>query len=263
MHSIRPFANLTRRFYDNSKRLAYINVCGANVRTALHQRQSHCAYSSGADDGSNAEKTPPKSATLPALMKVPLSHLLSGLPLYQPFGWIARNFVIGQIEPDFDPVEFECGAREALVVASNHLANREFDQLQDLISPHALRSLKFNVERMTEEQRQQISISRDDTIEVFPYQAGIITNAIGESFLEITVIFWVQKKREPNSIQIFGIDKNTKFCYCSFVSELEDANADDFMNGDENDDDVELDWTIRRVNCIKIADLFKPFVNKF
>lgn len=145
MHSIRPCVGLARRYHDSSKIIAYINVRGANNRTTLHQRQFHRAYSTGADDGSNAEKTPPKSTTLPALMKVPWSHLLSGLPLYPPFGWIARNLVIGQIEPDFDPVEFKRGATEALVVASNYLANRDYEQLQDLISPNALKSLKFNV----------------------------------------------------------------------------------------------------------------------
>lgn len=199
MHSFRSIVNIGRHVHDLSKAITYINVHDANVRSTIIQLSKR-VYSSNANNEPNTEKGPPTptATKLPALMKVPYSHLLSGLPLYGPLSWIAKVFIIRQIEPEFDMYDFKYGAAQALYVTSKYLSQRKYNEVQELFLPQTLKALKRNLDKMTDEQRQEIHITQGDTIDVFPYQAGITNGINDEQYLEITVIFRVQKPKEPN-----------------------------------------------------------------
>lgn len=60
--------------------------------------------------------------------------------------------------------------------------------------------------------------------------------------------------------RLLEIAENTKLCYCSFISELEDCSdkSDDDSDTDESDAFIEFDWSINHLNHIKIID----FVNR-
>lgn len=127
-------------------------------------------------------------------MPVPFYHMVSGVPLYKPFGRFAEKYVIGPIEQNFDVAEFSRGAKEALIVVSERLAGQQYDQLKRLVSPYALPVLEHNIKQMSEQQRQQISIGRDDIITAYPYQVNSDFYMGGVPYLEITVVFHVVKR---------------------------------------------------------------------
>lgn len=157
-------------------------------------RQPHRFFTSDIENRNNA-KRPSNTQTplLPSLMPVPFYHVFSGVPLYKPFSGFACKHVIGEIEKDFDLNEFSRGAKQGLLLVSEHLANQQFDKLETMVSPFAMDALRHSVERMTDDQRRQIAIGRDDFIKVLPYQVNQNFYQNNVPYLEITMVFLVIK----------------------------------------------------------------------
>lgn len=221
-------------------------------------------------------------------MPVPFYHVFSGVPLYKPFSGFACKHVIGEIEKDFDLNEFSRGAKQGLLLVSEHLANQQFDKLETMVSPFAMDALRHSVERMTDDQRRQIAIGRDDFIKVLPYQVNQNFYQNNVPYLEITMVFLVIKGGHEKLRQfdvwvwmslsgLFGLltnlililfiyrplllkfAENAKLCYCTFITELVDIYDSD--SGDDSDDSselsdahVEFDWVINYFNQVKLID---------
>lgn len=188
---IRQYTHIAQQSYECSRLPA--NVFDLSPHVIL----SRC-YSSSASGSKNDQKNhPPRAPILPSMMKVPFMHPISGIPFFIPIlNWFAHNYIIKPIEVDFSIEEFNRGAKEALIVVSNHLADQDYNTLYklDLVTPDALNALRDNINQMTKLQRNHIAVDREDTIQVYPYQVKTSYDEHKQPFLELTVIFRIQKK---------------------------------------------------------------------
>lgn len=83
-----------------------------------------------------------------------IGNLITGL-------W-AIHTGIKKVEPDFDVKEFLRGAAQAVEVVSTRLADQKFDELTGLVVPEAIEVIKGNVALMTDMQRRDLPLRREN-----------------------------------------------------------------------------------------------------
>ncbi|RWR99014.1 hypothetical protein B4U79_01791, partial [Dinothrombium tinctorium] len=132
------------------------------------------------------------------------------------FWYFFKNFLntVLVIQPFFDKEftvhKFMEGAKQALVVISNHLANGNVDALKGLVSDEALEEIKRNLPYFTPSEREKLRTKMEDIKTAYAYQIGIIMND-DKRFVEITVVYWCDKMLEKQFFEMSMSGKTPNF----------------------------------------------------
>lgn len=85
--------------------------------------------------------------------------------------FIFVHFIIRPyLDDEFVVKDFTLGAKQAVHVISNKLANGDWDGLKGIVSEDVMPELRENLSKMTVAQRSQVAIAKDDIYLTFPYQ---------------------------------------------------------------------------------------------
>ena len=106
--------------------------------------------------------------------------------------FIFIHFIIRPyLDEEFVVKDFTLGAKQAVHVISNKLAQGDWDGLKGFITDDILPELKENMSKMTMAQRSEVAIATDDIYLTFPYQVGIIFDEeqVHKRIVEITMVF--------------------------------------------------------------------------
>lgn len=147
-----------------------------------------------------------ESAPFIDLMDVPPEKFIGGRSIFSGiFGWIAIRTAIRSVDPNFNSHDFIRGAGQAIEVLSQRLANEEYDELQEIVAPQAIETLKGNISKMTEIQRSRIAVKREDFERIFWSEIKLIEDKNVEPpkrFIEISVKF-VAIVSKPKDVEEF------------------------------------------------------------
>ncbi|KAJ8290660.1 hypothetical protein GJAV_G00016000 [Gymnothorax javanicus] len=130
-----------------------------------------------------------------------------GIP--DPILWIRNRIILFLIQLYFDlsSVEFENGAKQALVYVSSLLSNGKFEELSDVMSKEAVEYAKGKYKTLTEAQRRNLAIAHDDIIFLIPEDVSVFFDNTGRKFCYIAMRFWhlsdAEVPEDPESTRIF------------------------------------------------------------
>lgn len=128
-------------------------------------------------DGNDSDEEPEKGPALPDLMELPVTtYLSSGSILDLLKIWFISTFRMPSVDKDFKMPEFLDGATQALIVVSQRLGAREYDELVGMVTPEALSILRTNIDRMTPEQISRIPLVKENLFKVYASDMNVETD---------------------------------------------------------------------------------------
>jgi len=114
---------------------------------------------------------------MPSLMDFP-KRLFPNLVNTARNWFIATTLITPYFDNEFSRAEFVEGAKAAVEYVSGALSEGEFDRLKSVVSPECLSHLKNRVSQLSMQQRQLLSVKKDDIFISFIYQIGILMEDI-------------------------------------------------------------------------------------
>ncbi|KAG7469674.1 hypothetical protein MATL_G00131320 [Megalops atlanticus] len=154
-------------------------------------------YSTGSDKESNTRSRP--------------GITVVGIP--DPISWIRNKCVLFLIELYFglsvSSVEFDNGAKQAVVYISNLMSLGKFEELRSVVSNEALDHAKTGYKGLTQSQRRNLAIGLDDIIFQIPEDVSLFFDSRGRKFCYILMRFWhlssADLPEDPESTRIFKV----------------------------------------------------------
>ncbi|XP_063239284.1 m-AAA protease-interacting protein 1, mitochondrial [Bacillus rossius redtenbacheri] len=125
-------------------------------------------------------------------------------PLKTIKNWILSRFIITPyFDREFSIAEFAEGSKQAVEAVSRRLADADFEGLEDLVAPAALRELRASVSHFSLQQRLELAVSAEDMYFCFPHQVGVMFDDKDQRrYVEITMCYHVlrglKELREQN-----------------------------------------------------------------
>ncbi|KAI1886144.1 hypothetical protein AGOR_G00210980 [Albula goreensis] len=177
---------------------------GAALKHKLHNLRRQNAfltgqksrlYSTGSDKG-------PTSGSHPGISVV-------GIP--DPISWIRNKMVLLLIHLYFDLsyVEFEDGAKQAVVYVSNLLSHGKFEELSNVASNEAVEHARGKCRGLSEVQRRNLAIALDDIVLLIPEDVSVFFDSRGRKYCYILVRLWhlssADLPEDPESTRIFKV----------------------------------------------------------
>ncbi|XP_076006607.1 m-AAA protease-interacting protein 1, mitochondrial [Genypterus blacodes] len=134
-----------------------------------------------------------------------------GVP--DPLTWIRCKVLmwISQLWFDLDVTseEFDRGVKQALVHVSKMMSTGDYSGLKGIVSPEMVDYVEERCSRLTDAHRQQLAISMDDIIFVFPEDVSAVLDTHGGEFCFVTLRFWLLTDADgpddPEASKIFKI----------------------------------------------------------
>ncbi|XP_064205148.1 m-AAA protease-interacting protein 1, mitochondrial [Anguilla rostrata] len=132
-----------------------------------------------------------------------------GIP--DPILWIRNKIILFLIQLYFDlsSVEFEKGAKQALVYVSNLLSHGKFEELRDVVSNEVFEHAWRTYKTLTEAQRRNLAVAPDDIIFLIPEDVSLFFDSRGRKFCYIVMRFWhlssADVPEDPESTRIFKV----------------------------------------------------------
>ncbi|RWS23387.1 hypothetical protein B4U80_09799, partial [Leptotrombidium deliense] len=251
-HYLRHFSVASQRWHSNREKELFLK-CG-NQKNAIRNYSQQ-----------NSSKTP---------------LLMNFKPIMTPSFWyFIQNFInsVIIIKPYFDPEftisRFLVGAKQALVVISDNLAQGNIDALKGLVTEEARNEIGRNLTLFTPFQREKLRVKMEDIATFFAYRVGIIMNdglecnpyflvsqclsVAGKRFVEITVVYWCNPLFAELEKKMLMSEKPPNFN--DFVNEKmqEEVTVCNYRFIREYTKGVESDWIVNQLNHFKYNDVFE------
>ncbi|XP_046752075.1 uncharacterized protein LOC124414930 [Diprion similis] len=102
--------------------------------------------------------------------------------------FLAVKFGIPRIDREFDLDEFMTGSKQAVLVVSNALSREDYESLEGLVTPDAIKILKDNVSRMSDEQKAEIGLDSKEFLFYCPISINI-RNDKSSKIVEILMLY--------------------------------------------------------------------------
>ncbi|XP_061076357.1 m-AAA protease-interacting protein 1, mitochondrial [Conger conger] len=116
-----------------------------------------------------------------------------------------------QLYLDISPVEFEKGAKQALVCVSNLLSHGKFEELRDVMSNEVVEHARKKYKTLTETERQNLAIASDDIIFLIPEDVSLFYDTGGRRFCYVVMRFWhlsgAEVPEDPEGSRIFKLSE--------------------------------------------------------
>lgn len=235
---------------NNRDRHQHIDLCGRGHRFYSSQKHNANADHEDDDDMVNWSRKLPKFDTKCDHHTTPSIYLMVKNTLS---GLLIRSY----FDQQFNKQEFLDGAKQAVQVVSNLLAEPNFDELHGMVDDDTIAKMRQIVGSMTPEQRQWIVVNEEDVQWIFPYEIQFITkeNTLENKsrfFVEIMVVIHAYRDTDvelsdligkPNAEVMKKLETNYSVANYRFIKE--------FTKG------VDDDWTINYINHVKPTDEMK------
>jgi len=88
--------------------------------------------------------------------------------------FLVTTLITPYFDNEFSRAEFVEGAKAAVEYISEALSEGEFDRLASVVSPECLSHLRNRVSELSLQQRQMLSVKKDDIFISFIYQIGVL-----------------------------------------------------------------------------------------
>lgn len=180
---------------------------GAVHNQPLVRLRWYSSETGGNPAGDNNQSQEKKDKSDPILLMPVTSHVIleRRSPFSAIYGWLAYTFGITALDKKFRIDDFLRGASQALEVVSKNLAIRNYEALSEMITEDALAIIKENVDRMTDTERSEIALSRENILRANWHQIKLSEdrNTLPpKRFVEITVKFHVLDARPEEATNI-------------------------------------------------------------
>lgn len=197
---VRPIPTRTLGCVTKIEQQSQITSIVAGVFTTYHQYQPLRRISSTPINNNEATKE-----KLIELMPISVDQILSGRSIYNAFtGWLTIWLGIKRLDPEFSTKEFLRGAAQAIEVVSKRLAEQRYDELEGLVAADALTVIKKNVERMTDDQRRELALRRENITKIY-WQKINLSQEKNKTTVEIMVKvhMFANKPNDPQDFKKF------------------------------------------------------------
>uniref|UniRef100_A0A673B845 Si:dkey-82o10.4 n=2 Tax=Sphaeramia orbicularis TaxID=375764 RepID=A0A673B845_9TELE len=115
-------------------------------------------------------------------------------------------------EVDLESVEFERGAKQALVHVSELMSTGRYHRLKGVVSDEMMEYVETKCKALTKAQRQQLTVTTDDIIFLLPEDVSVTFDTYGRKFCFVVMRFWFLTTQEgpedPEGTKIFKISSS-------------------------------------------------------
>ncbi|CAF0900182.1 unnamed protein product [Adineta ricciae] len=137
--------------------------------------------------------------------------------------FFSRMIITGYFDQTFAIKSFSEGARQALTVVSQLIANDQFDDLQGFVTREAINEVRKNFHKLSSEQKQKIPVEESEIVFSYPYLIGIIMDdKTNTRMVEITMIFHVLRDRELYRQEILNAPGGVASNWTSAMKKMRD-----------------------------------------
>lgn len=185
------------RSYSGEPAAQYRRLCGRRFAFVGQRHRLFCSQP-GADEPAGSSGRQPDISVV-------------GIP--DPITWIRCKVTMLLIELyfelDVNSEEFHRGVKQALVHVSSVMSRGTYHELRGIMSNEMVEYVEKRCRSLTTAQRQQLAITMDDIIFVFPEDVSVVFDQYGRKFCFVVLRFWLLSTHEgpddPEGTKIFKV----------------------------------------------------------